>query len=115
VRSPATDVVLVLGDIGQMQEIGEGADDRQHRVAWQLGEDSLQLGARVFVEITIEAHRILADTFDDVEDLATLLLTDGVAENPAQQPNVLAQGKVLVGFGGAWIQRIHVSTFLSAG
>ena len=88
-RPPAADVVLVFGDVGQMQEIGERADDRHHRVARQLAEDRLQLCARAFVEVAREAHRILPDTLDGVEDLATLLLVDRVAKNAAEQPDVV--------------------------
>jgi hypothetical protein len=46
VGAAAADVVLVLGDVGQMQEIAEGAHHRNHRLARQLVEHGFQFGAR---------------------------------------------------------------------
>jgi hypothetical protein len=45
VGAAAADVVLVLGDVGQLQEVAEGADDDLRRVARQRVEQTGQFGA----------------------------------------------------------------------
>ena len=97
------DVVLVLGDIGQLQEVGKCADDSLRRITWQGIEQGGQFGAGGRVVVAGKAHRCLADTLDDREDGIALLLTYGIAENAAEQADVVAEGFVLVG-----VERVQV-------
>ena len=79
----AADVVFVLGDVGQLQEIGKGADDGLRRIARQGVEQAGKLGTGGRVAVAGEADRRLADALDNVEDGVAFLLADGVAENAA--------------------------------
>ena len=48
----------------------------------------------------MEAHRGLADLFHQLEHLAALLVAHGVAEEAAEQADVGAQPRVVIGGGG---------------
>src|SRR5260370_38841877 len=92
----AADPVLVLGDVGEVREIAEGADDLARLGARQPVHDLAELAPRGFVLVAAEPYRGLAGLFDDVEDALALLLAHGVAKNPTEQPGVLAQRPILV-------------------
>ena len=95
----AADVVLIFGDVGEVQEIGEGPHHGEHGVPGQVVEDGGQLvpGRRLLVPG--EAHGDLADGLDGGEGLAALLFAHGVAEEATEEADVLPQGLVLVGGG----------------
>ena len=93
----AADVMLILGDIGEVREIAEGAHDRQRLVGGQAVEHRLQLAPRADFVVAMEADRGLADALDHFENLFALLLAHGVAENSAEQTDVVAQRQVLLG------------------
>ena len=64
----------------------------------QAVERSLRARARAFcVLVAVEADRGLADALDDVEDRLALLVAHRVAEDAAEQADVVAERKVLVG------------------
>ena len=63
----------------------------------QAVQRRLELAARGFVLVAVEADRGLADALDDLEDRLALLAADRVAEDAAEQPDVIAQRKILVG------------------
>ena len=96
-RPVAADVVLVLGDVGEMREIAEGAHDREGLVGAEAVEDRLELAPRGRLVVAVEADRGLADLLDERVGLLALLLAHGVAEDAAEQADVLAQRPVLVG------------------
>ncbi len=100
VSAGAADPVLVLGDVGEMRKIAEGADDLVRLGARQAIHDLAEFAPRGIVLVAAEAYRGLADLFDDVEDPLALLLAHGVAEDPAEEPRVLAQRSILVSL--AW-------------
>ena len=106
----AADVMLVLGDIGEMREIAECADDQRRLIARQAFQDRIEPGAGSRV-LAMKADRSLADGLDQIEDRFALLRTDGVAEDAAEETNVLAQRRFLVGwvvqFGGKNLRRLH--------
>src|SRR5690606_6200099 len=78
----------VLGDVGQQREVRECADDRDRLADRDAVEHVGQLGA---VDLgTPDPEGLHAGTLDEIEDLVTVLLTDGVAEDAAQQPDVFA-------------------------
>ena len=105
-RAVAADVVLVLGDVGEMREIAEGPHDRERLVGRQAVEGRLELAPGAGLVVAMEADRGLADVLDEPEGLLALLLAHRVAEDAAEQPDVVAQRLVLVvglgvGVGGS--------------
>ena len=96
-RPVAADMMLVLGDIGEMREVGEGANDRQRLVGAERVERGFQLAPGGRLVVAVEADRGLTDLLDEREGLLALLLAHRVAEDAAEQADVLAQGAILVG------------------
>ena len=94
----APDVMLVFGDIGQVREIAEGAHDRQSLVGGQTVEDRFQFAPRAKLIVAMEANGGLADALDNLEHGRALLLAHRIAENAPEQPDVVAQGKILFVF-----------------
>ena len=95
-RAVAADVMLVFGDVGEMREIAEGAHDRERLVGVEAVEDRLELAPRAGLVVAVEADRGLADALDERVGLLALLLAHGVAEDAAEQADVVAQRHVLV-------------------
>ena len=93
-RSGATDMMLVLGNVGQVREEAVGANDVNGLAARQAVQRGFELAPRRVVLAAMEANGGLANALDDPEDRLALLLADGVAENPAEQADVVAQRKV---------------------
>ncbi len=92
----AADVVLVLGQVGQLREIAEGADDQDGPARREGLEDALQLLHGRGVAAPAEAHRAAPDLLDELEGGLTLLLPHRIAQQSAQQPDVLHQRQVLI-------------------
>ena len=112
----AADVMLIFGDVGEMREIAIGANDRERLVSVEAVERRLELAPRANLVVAMEANRGLADLLDQLENLFALLLAHGVAENTAEQTNVVAQRNVLLApqsegsaldFGGHGHRRIR--------
>jgi hypothetical protein len=93
----AAHAVLVLGDVGEVREVAEGADDLGRAAAGERVQRRLELGAGGLVLVAVEADRGLADALDDVVHDLALLEPHRVAEEPPEQPDVVAQRQVLVG------------------
>src|SRR5262249_41683605 len=83
----APDMVLVLGAIGEVREEAVGPDDMDRLLARQAVERALQRLARRLVLRAVEPDGGLAHVLDDIEDRLALLLADGVAEDPPEQPD----------------------------
>jgi hypothetical protein len=92
----ASDVVQVLGDVGEVREVAEGAHHDHGVVGAEPVEDGLQLGPRLGVVVAVEGDRAATDALDEVEGVRALLLAHGVAEQAAEQADVLAQRLILV-------------------
>ena len=99
-RAVAADVMLVLGDVGEMGEVAERPHDRQGLVGAEGIEHRLELAPRAGLVVAVEADRGLADLLDQRVGLLALLLAHRVAEDAAEQADVVAQRPVLVGVGG---------------
>ena len=99
----AADVVLVLGDVGEVREIAEGAHDRQRLVVVETVDCRRQFAPRAGLVVAMEPDRGLTDALDILKCLFALLLAHGVAENAPQQADVLAQRGVLL----VVVQRSH--------
>ena len=89
-RSHLPDVVLVLGDIGEMREIAEGAHDADGFAGRHAVEDDFQLAPCWVVVIPMEPDRGLPNALDQVEHIGAFLIAHGVAENSPKQPDVCA-------------------------
>ncbi|MNN01800.1 hypothetical protein D3C81_1144280 [compost metagenome] len=96
-HAAAAVVVLVLGDIGQVREIAERAHHLVGLVARQALEQAVQLGAGGAVVLAAEAHGGLANRLNQIERGLAFLLAHAVAQQAAQEADVLAQRQVLVG------------------
>jgi len=55
--------------------------------------------------MAVEARRQLADVFDGGKGFLAFLLAQGIAEQAAEEADVLAQRRILVG-GGDWQERL---------
>ena len=97
VHSAAADVVAVFGQVGEVAEIGEGADHAHRLVARQGLEQLLERAVGLLIGVAAEGHRELAHLLDQLVGLHPLLFTDHVSQNAAQQADVVNQGLVLVG------------------
>ena len=89
-------MVLVLGDVGEVREVAEGADDADRLPDRQGGDDCLQRLARRIIGIAVEPERGLADLLDEIEGLAAVLSANRLAQDAAQQTDVVAERRVLV-------------------
>jgi hypothetical protein len=90
-------VVAILGDVGQVREVAEGADHADGLVTRQILEQAIERAAGLGVAFQPVGHRELAHAFDQLERLLAFLLADGVAEDAAEQADVLHQRAVLLG------------------
>ena len=88
------DVVLVLGDVGEVGEIAEGAHDPQGLADRHAVEDQFQFAPGRLVVVAMEPDRGLPDAFDQVEHVGPLLVAHGVAEDAAEQADIVAQARV---------------------
>jgi len=97
VHRAAADVVPVFGQVGQVAEVGEGADHAHRLVVAQGLQQGLELTVGGLVGVAPEGHRQLADLLDQLEGLRAFLLADHVAEQAAEQADVVDQGLVFFG------------------
>ncbi len=86
VNGAASPPVDVFGDVGQQGEMAERPDDRNGLVDVDAVEHPRHLGP-VDLGVT-HLERCHPGTLDEVEDLFTVLLAHGVAEDGAQHPDV---------------------------
>ena len=101
VEMAAPHMVAVFGQVGQVREIAEGADDGDGLVTAEVLEQAVQRLAGVGILFQAKRHRQLAHPLDQLVGLAPLVLTQGVAQDPAQQANVVSQRSVFLRFGRA--------------
>ena len=93
-RAHLPDVVVILGDVGEMRKIAVGADDAHGLGGRHAVEDEFQLAPRHAVLVAMEPDRGLPDAFDQVEHVHPLLIAHGIAENAPEQPDFLAQPRI---------------------
>jgi hypothetical protein len=96
-HAAAAVVVLVFGDIGQMREIAERPHHGIGLVARQPLEQAVEFRAGGAVVLAAEAHRGLADRFHQFEGGVAFLFAHAIAEQTAQEADVLTQRQVVVG------------------
>src|SRR5579871_1773212 len=89
------DVVLVLGDIGQMREVAEGAHDAHGLADRHAVEDQLEFAPRRLVVAAVKPDRGLADALNQIEDVGAFLVANGIAEDAPQQADVVSQPDIV--------------------
>ena len=91
-RQPiAAAVVQVLGEVRQVREKAERPRDDHRLLAAQSVQDALEFAPGVDVLVAVEGDRALAHVLDQFESSAAFLVADGVAEQAAQQADVVPQ------------------------
>src|SRR6516164_5015448 len=70
-RAGAPDVVLILGDIGEMRKKAEGANNLKCLARWQIVQRRFQIAARRNILVSTKANRVLPNVLDGVEDSLT--------------------------------------------
>jgi hypothetical protein len=86
-------------------EVSKGTDHAHGAVTGQALEQFFQGLVGFVVGVAPEGHREFADLFDQLVSLGAFLHTDHVAQDAAQQADVLDQGAFAVAFfsrGAAW-------------
>src|SRR5688572_29648641 len=89
-------MVQVFGDVGELREKAEGARDCRNRAVVETGEQRFELASRARITLASEPDCSLADVLDQLEDRHAFLLTQRVAEQAAEKPDVLAQTRVRI-------------------
>jgi hypothetical protein len=89
--------VLVLGNVGEMREIAEGANDLIGRGSGEPIQNSLKLAPGDFIGVAMKAHGGAANVFDQLEYGLAFLLAHHISQHAAEKPNVVAQRNVLIG------------------
>ena len=89
--APAPEPVVLLGDVRELEEDAEGAEDDGLALERQRRDRLLE---RLPLTAAARPARERADSLDEVEHLLTLLLDEDTAEQIAEQANVRAQAGV---------------------
>jgi len=110
----ATDVVLVLSNIGEMRKKAEGANDLKRLGRRQDVQCRFEITPRRNILVAAKADRVLANMLDAVKDSRAALLAHRVAENAAEQANIVAQRQVFV-FGLDCLRFRHGLPFSARG
>ena len=90
----ATAVDLVLGDVGDLQEAGEGVDEADRVGEAQAGQPLGHAGRGLGRALPVEGDRGLADLLDLVEHSLAVLGADHIAQHAAHEAD---SGPELVG------------------
>src|SRR5208283_5228187 len=90
---PLLQRMQILGDIAQMQEIAEGADDGERFARRQLVEEGVELGGGLAV-VAARGYGEPANRLDALEGLLALVLAHGLAEQTSKQAHVLMQAVI---------------------
>jgi len=79
-----------------VRKIAEGTNDLRRLINRQSANYSLQFLPCVLVGVAMETDRDLADRFDHVKNLLALMQAYGVSEDASEQPDIIAQRRVLI-------------------
>ena len=97
VHGAAAQVVAVFGDVGQVAEVAEGADDGDRLLGAQVLQQPVEHAPGARVGLQTESHREAADALDQLERGVAFLLANDVAEDAPEQADVLDERPVLLG------------------
>ena len=96
VNGAAAQVIAVFRDVGEVREVAERADHAHRAVAAQPREHSVEVAAGALVALQPVRDRELADLLDARERRLAFLLAQDVAEDAAEQPDVVDERLVLL-------------------
>ena len=109
----------ILGGVGQVMEVAERAHDVGRVRRAEPADRPLQVLQAGRIVLLAVVDRRAADALDQIEDLGAGLLADGVAEQPPEEPDVLAQLAVLFSThrlpARGYIRRRRASCFQTCG
>ena len=88
---------LVLGNVGQVREITEGPNHEHGLFGAQAVQQSVEPLAGLGIGMAAKGHAQLPNLFHQGEGLLAFLLAQCVAQQAAEESNVVSQGEV----GGA--------------
>src|SRR5690606_11029793 len=89
----APHAMMLLGDIGQVEKMIEGAGHGQQLVVAQPAEGLLQLSGSIS-RAESRGLGALANSLDLLEENLAVLRADGVAQQLAEKMNILAQSRI---------------------
>ena len=89
-------MVLVLGQIRQVTEIGEGANHADRLFAAQRCQPFFQSRASLCIRIASERDRQSADLLDQRKRFFTFLLANHITQNAAQPAYIVYQRSFMV-------------------
>ena len=95
VGAAPADAVVLLGDVGQVEEMREGARQRDRGIDRQAGQHRRQL-AEVAVGARARALGQRAHVLDALEDRLARVRPQRLAEQLAEQPDILPQRLVRI-------------------
>ena len=84
----------IFGDIGEMREIAEGADDGARLLGGQGAQQRVEIAVRFGVVVAACGDGQAADRLDSLEYGRAFMFAHGVAEQTSEQANVLDEGFV---------------------
>jgi len=79
-----------------VRKIAEGTNDLRRLINRQSANYSLQFLPCVLVGVAMETDRDLADRFDHVKNLLAFMQAYRVSEDASEQPDIIAQRRVLI-------------------
>ena len=82
--------MLIFGDVGQMRKVAESADDLDTLIMREAIQCRLELVARGFIFVAVEADRGPANALDDCENRLAFLAADRIAENASEKADIVA-------------------------
>lgn len=88
------DVVLVLGDVGEVGKVAEGTDDPHRLRSRHAVEDLLELAAGNPILVAVKPDRGLPDALDQIEHVCALLVAHRVAQDASEQADIVAQPRI---------------------
>ena len=97
VHLAAAHMVAILGDVGQVREVAEGADHADGLLDRQVLEQAVERLAGAGILLQAVGDRELADLLDQLVGGLAFLFADDVAEDAPEQADVLDQRSVLLG------------------
>ncbi len=92
----AADVMLVLGDVGQLRKIGERTHYKKRLLTRKGVEQFGELRSGGSVVVAMRADRLTANALDNGESVLAFLLPDGVAKQAAEKADIVPQRFVVV-------------------
>jgi hypothetical protein len=96
IRAATSDAVMLLGDVGEMEELRERTSDWQCLIERHPGQYISEFGECALVTgATALGQR--ANTFDDVEHVLTRKPLHRVAKQLTEQAHIVAQRLVRIG------------------